>query len=166
MKMNFKTLTHADADDILGLYAQTEDYFLLAEGALPKDCKELLSELPPNTEPNRKTVTGAYMDGRLIALTDCVYGYPREDVCMLGLLLVDKRYRRNGIGKTVFGYAVEQAKAKGMNRIRIGVFESNENALRFWSRLGFERVDVKGPVSVGEKKHMIEVFERDMGDVL
>lgn len=165
MKLTYKKLTHEDNDEIVALYEKTEDYFLLAEGCVPADSNELLTELPPDTSADKKTVTGAYYKGRLIGLMDCVDGYPDVTTCMLGLLLVDKAYRKRGTGRMIFEYAVMKAKEKGMTKMRIGVFEGNTGAYAFWTRLGFDYIETKGPMSVGEKEHMIKVMEYALREI-
>jgi GNAT superfamily N-acetyltransferase len=159
VKLTYKKLTHEDNDEIVALYKKTEDYFLLAEGGLAADSHELLTELPPDTSADQKTVIGAYNKGHLIGLIDCVDGYPDGTTCMLGLLLVDQAYRKRGTGRMIFQYAVMKAKEKGMTKMRIGVFEGNTGAYTFWTRLGFNYIETKGPMAVGDKEHMIKVLE-------
>ncbi len=159
MKLEFKILTPEDGLEILALYEKASDYFILAEGRVPSSCDELLTELPPGRRMDNKTVTGAFYEGKLVGLMDCVDGYPDPVTCMLGLLLVDRDYRKRGLGRTIFEYAVSTARKKGMTKIRIGVFDTNTGAYAFWTRLGFDYIETKGPMAVGDKAHMIKVLE-------
>ena len=51
---------------------------------------------------------------------------------------VDERYRRQGIGKALFEGIKMRARKKGMERIELGVWEFNEDAIRFYESIGFK----------------------------
>ena len=55
-----------------------------------------------------------------------------EDLC------VDQNYRGNGLGKTLFLYAKEKAKEMGAERLDLMVWEFNEDAKRFYEKMGMK----------------------------
>ena len=52
-------------------------------------------------------------------------------------LVVDKEYRGKGIGKLLLYEMKEYLKSNGCEKILIGVFGYNENAIRFYKKNGF-----------------------------
>jgi len=45
-------------------------------------------------------------------------------------------YKRNGIGKLLFEYAVGYAKSEGATSLQLGVWEFNEDAINFYEKMG------------------------------
>jgi RimJ/RimL family protein N-acetyltransferase len=54
-------------------------------------------------------------------------------------LMVDARYRRQGIGRALLEAAVEWARASGVRKLELHVFPHNEAAIALYERFGFER---------------------------
>ena len=50
---------------------------------------------------------------------------------------VDEAYRRNGVASALIAYIRDDAKAKGLNRIELDMWEFNEGALAFYEAAGF-----------------------------
>ena len=58
-------------------------------------------------------------------------------------LAVAKPYRKLGIGKQLVELALQQLKAAGINKCNIFVYRDNNEAEKFWNKLGFaERTDL------------------------
>ena len=58
--------------------------------------------------------------------------------CYLDDLCVDKQYRGQGIGKKLYGYAIEKAKEFGCYHLTLNVWHLNENAIKFYEKLGMK----------------------------
>ena len=54
-----------------------------------------------------------------------------DDIC------VDEKYRGNGIGTELVEFAKKLALENGLDKIELNVYENNQNAVRFYKRLGF-----------------------------
>jgi len=52
-------------------------------------------------------------------------------------LCVDQAARGQGIGEVLMHSAAELARARGLNKIELNVWECNEGAMRFYERLGY-----------------------------
>lgn len=50
---------------------------------------------------------------------------------------VDEQFRRQGIGRELFAFMQEDAKARGFKRIELNMWEFNEGALAFYEAIGF-----------------------------
>jgi ribosomal protein S18 acetylase RimI-like enzyme len=55
-------------------------------------------------------------------------------------LAVSRPYRFRGYGRTLMKYAIEWAKDHGADAIELNVWAANQDAIRFYRRLGFETV--------------------------
>ena len=51
---------------------------------------------------------------------------------------VDESHRNKGIGSKLFNYCKEYAKGKGLNDIKLNVWDFNKNAFKFYEKLGFK----------------------------
>ena len=62
-------------------------------------------------------------------------------------LAVDKKLQRNGIGKELVEFAVENLRAMGCAKINLQVREENKEVISFYRSLGFE---VENRISMGK----------------
>lgn len=51
---------------------------------------------------------------------------------------VDEPFRRQGIGRELFAFIQEDAKARGFDKIELNMWEFNKSALAFYEALGFK----------------------------
>lgn len=94
---------------------------------------------PPAESPEAATARiGVFDDMRVLrAFVDLRAGAPTADSCFVELMVVDPRYRRAGLGTHLFNALAAEMKAAGARRIALEVDPGNEDAVRFWTRLGF-----------------------------
>lgn len=73
---------------------------------------------------------------------DSVLGYFLSyyvlDECELARIAVDKNIRKSGVGQQLFAYMKELCKEKQVERILLDVRESNDAAIRFYEKQGFQ----------------------------
>jgi len=55
-----------------------------------------------------------------------------DDMC------IDEKHRKKGIGKKLFEEVIKFSKEKGIKRLELGVWEFNENAIKFYESLGMK----------------------------
>ncbi|WP_434122314.1 GNAT family N-acetyltransferase [Salinicoccus roseus] len=103
--------------------------------------EEFLLDVPPGMDIKNKEVYGVYREENLIGFLDILFNYPESHTCMIGYLVIDQNYRKQGIGQQVFNHAVAYAKEKDMRKIRLSVIKENEPAVRMWKKQGFETID-------------------------
>ena len=63
----------------------------------------------------------------------------RKAICYLDVdeLCVDAAHRRQGVGRALMAAVSEEARAQGIDRVELNMWEFNEEALRFYEALGF-----------------------------
>ena len=79
----------------------------------------------------------AEVDGKIVGLMTCGNLYkPVEGFCQeVGLLYILKDYQRMGIGRR-FLTAAEIVRRNGHDRFLVSVNSRNQNAIRFYERMG------------------------------
>jgi RimJ/RimL family protein N-acetyltransferase len=118
------------------LFERCAEFFQLVEGRFPPPdtaLKELEFTMPGKTTVN----FGVYEDGRLIAFAGLLRDYPKAPEWWLGLMILDPDKRGRGFGAAVHQEIVEWILAQGATVLWIGVQVQNENAQRFWKRIGY-----------------------------
>ncbi len=58
-------------------------------------------------------------------------------------IVVDKEYRRQGIGKNLYNYLLELSKKEHIDAVELNVWAFNTNAIKFYSSLGMSVKNMK-----------------------
>ena len=58
-------------------------------------------------------------------------------------IVIDKKYRRQGIGKKLYNYLLELSKKEGLDAVELNVWPFNKIALKFYSSLGMSVKNMK-----------------------
>ena len=96
-----------------------------------------LAERPPDVRAEQKLYLGVFGQGGLLACLDCLLGYPDKGTLFLGLLMVDARRHRQGVGAALTRALIAAARGAGYQKIRLACLTSNAPALLFWAKQGF-----------------------------
>ncbi len=151
-------LTPEDMPALQALLERSADYFYLVEGQPPRpdDAIILAQDRPDGWNLDDKFLIGINDQvGQLIAVIEGMYGYPRQGIFWIGLLLVNPSRRGQGLGASIMAGFEQWARSQGAKQIRLGVVEENAKAMRFWQRLGFKPYSKSGPVPMAQKNHVI-----------
>jgi len=79
-------------------------------------------------------------DGVLIGFLMGALTSPKE--ARILIFVVDKNHRNMGIGTKMFSTFIERSRAKEIEKIRLEVKTTNENAIKFYKKFGFKVVKV------------------------
>jgi ribosomal-protein-alanine acetyltransferase len=79
----------------------------------------------------------ARLDGRLSGFAIMHYG---EHVAHLDLLAVAPEYQRNGVARQLLQWLEKCAVVAGQIRVVLEVREKNDGALRFYERMGYQKL--------------------------
>lgn len=67
--------------------------------------------------------------------------YKKEpETAWIGINLGEKSARGKGVGTLAMGYLEEQIRAQGFQRIELGVFEFNTNAIKLYQKMGYQEI--------------------------
>ena len=159
-------LTAADAPDVQSLYERCNDYHLAHEGTPTRATagEEELTSLPPGRSIDDKFSFGIYTSGgELIGYVELFRNYPTEDEWWIGLLMLDPKVRRRGLGSQVYRAASAWAANHGARAIQLAVLESDLAAQSFWRRQNFDFVRRRSYESqAARKNHTVLVLRRPL----
>lgn len=161
--LNARLLSRANRREIMTLYRNSVDFFEMTLGEQPKDCNDLLEDLPPGCSRDDKRVIGFYdQQSNLIAVVDIVDGYPDQTTAIIGFMLIDPDYRGIGLGKQIEKYLEKMSISRGMRKLRLVIIEENKVSINFWTSLGFKEIFITEPRKHGKKKHRLKVYEKEL----
>lgn len=124
---------------------------LLAETYLATRSPEKSTALFCKTECQNLVV--AEIDGNIVGF--CGWGAFRDTDMnsnmgeIQGIYILDA-YKRNHFGQAMLNYALEQLKAEGHNKAALWVLDTNDNAIQFYEKMGFERSVITKAVDLGQ----------------
>jgi GNAT superfamily N-acetyltransferase len=147
----------ADLEVVFALETRASDYSLFMTGFLPdiEDTKELF--LLPDSQ-----VLGLYLEQDLIGLLQVFLLEPNVDA--IGLLLLDPKYRRQGLGSRVIQSHLTWATSRGIAKIVVSVALEDTTAMAFWLALGFVLgASNPEPMMFGDKTHVMQELELLLG---
>lgn len=143
-----------DVADLVAVYGELMPLFertgraapptVMARGAIEHDI------LPPggSRERARTFVIRAHAGREVAGVLGYYVGHPEPDGLYVSQLFLRPRWQRLGLGREVMGALEQRAARAAVAEIRLGVDPDNWGALRFWVRLGYDRiaqlVDVPG----------------------
>ncbi len=151
-------ITPEDMPALQALLERAADYYHLVENRPPGPdaALTLVNDGPPGWGRENKILIGIFgNDGTLAAVLEGMRHYPRDFIYWIGLLLVDPARRGQGLGERIMTEFEGWARSQGARQIRLGVVDVNEKAMRFWRRIGFEPVDKKGTLYLGQQEHVV-----------
>jgi len=62
-----------------------------------------------------------------------------DDSLEIERIYIIRNFQKRGLGKHLFNKAMEIAKEKNKKKIRLGVWEKNENAIAFYEKMGLSK---------------------------
>ena len=132
MSVLIQEMTLNDYDDVYALWRES-DGILLSEVDAREDIKRLLERNPGLSFVARDD---AQLVGAVLCTHDGRRGY-------IDHLVVRDTFRRQGIGKAIVSRCIFNLMRVGIRNWNLFVQEDNQDALAFWSRLGWdERVEL------------------------
>lgn len=120
------------ADDELG--ATREDF----RDPLPDSYLTAFSEI--DSDPNNELIVaerGSEVVGMLQLTVTSYLTYRGRSRGTIEGVRVDRRFRSEGIGRTLFEWAIGRARARGCHLVQLTTDKSRPDALRFYESLGF-----------------------------
>lgn len=99
----------------------------------------------------------------LIGFIDLYLGYPSENTAWISLMVLDTHFRGNGYAKEVMDVIAQECRIIGFKNIGIGVYLKNWSALKFWTKIGFDKITgISGDKDFGENSFAIVKLEKKL----
>ena len=144
MKLHFSQryaacpLTEADADAILALCAENEQFYRYHPPLATKESiLEDLTALPPGKNAADKHYLGFFDGAGLTAVLDLIERYPQEDGAYIGFFMTRKAIQGRGVGSALIGELLNELREEGFRRVRLAVDRGNPQSKAFWEKNGF-----------------------------
>jgi GNAT superfamily N-acetyltransferase len=139
MNVRVRTATEKDIPFILELYQQLS----LVPGDYPKpsleQCRNILRKMK---ELHGYELLVAEESGKVVGTTVLAvlpgFAHGTSSFAVAEYLVVDEKYRRQGIGKLLMSYCINRAKKSGCYKIMLTSDNRRKDAHRFYLSLGFE----------------------------
>ena len=128
-EVRIQPMTIADYDDVRALWMTIRGFGIRTLDDSPADIHRFILRNPTTSVVARigNRIVGSILcgsDGRQGAL---------YHVC------VAKEYRRQGIGRRMVGYCMEQLRLMGINKVSLIAFTKNDAGNAFWKGIGWTR---------------------------
>jgi len=99
----------------------------------------------------------------LIGFVDLYLGYPNEHTAWISILVLDKNFQGNGYAKELMEGISHECTIIEYKKIGIGVYLKNWRALRFWTRMGFNKITgISGDTDYSEDAFAIIKLEKNI----
>lgn len=138
-----RPMSVADADLLLALYQQCEDF--LALGPTPKASLEMVLADLQHSAADNGWYSGIWRNSRLCGVIDWIPCGPEAGTVFINLLMLAPDHRGQRIGRSVLEWLESHvSKDCGTSAIETAVQTNNQAAIRFWLQQGYG--PVRGPV--------------------
>ncbi|MFG2567994.1 GNAT family N-acetyltransferase [Streptomyces sp. NPDC048567] len=136
--------TPEEIREVVALYAGNPAYWRAAGEYDPDDIQAAQVEADLRREvatEGGEVLLARSGEGRLVGVVCLLRRHPKDGLPWIGLLMVDGRARRTGIGRRLVGLVEERFRDEGRSGLRLAVLENNPDALAFWDSLGWHEID-------------------------
>jgi len=127
------------------VFTTNPEFCLLSEGKKggAENVLQEIDEGPSGFNLDNKFFVSLRKDGRIIGILDLLKGFPAPDCMWIGLLMVHGDMHDRSIGSKIVKGVLKAARDSGHRRVQLGVIEANVKALKFWQKMGFEKIHEK-----------------------
>jgi RimJ/RimL family protein N-acetyltransferase len=133
-----RRMCDADADDILNLCRQNEQYYQYC-GKEPS-IELVLHDLhtaPPDISSSDKYYIGFYDSDTMIAVMDLIDGYPAREYAYIGFFMMNKALQGRQIGSEIIRETCCYLKTAGFSAAELAIDKGNPQSTHFWKKNGF-----------------------------
>ncbi|MCP4439472.1 MAG: GNAT family N-acetyltransferase [Aureispira sp.] len=97
-------------------------------------------ELPPNGILSNARLQTVLFKNKPIGFLELYHGYPSPNTLWIGTFLIHKDFQQQGFGIEVISQLCIEVQKLGFQYIELGVALKNWPGIRFWTKLGFDRI--------------------------
>lgn len=138
-----RSMSAMDAQLLLGVYQQCEDFLALGPAATASIAM-ILADLDRSAADNG-CYCGIWKGDDIVGVVDWVAGSGKDAGAFLNLLVLARPHRGQGIGRRVLSWLESQLLiGRGAATIETAVQVNNEAGMDFWRRQGYR--PIRGPV--------------------
>ena len=137
-KYEVRRLQEKDIEEIYELCLGNPVYYEHMKSPVSADSiREDMKALPPGVEGKDKFYIGHYRDGKLVAVTDLILGYPDRQTAWIGFFMMNRKQQGRGIGSDIVAGLLNYIKSAGFMYAGLGYVKGNIQSGSFWRKNGF-----------------------------
>lgn len=139
------------------------DFFLYQDGITDetKIANSIFDDMPTDLDPKNKFVIGIFKDHQLIGIIDYLNHFPKSNISCIGLFMIDKDLRKQGLGKSLYLSFENYLKEQLVKDIYIGIISTNINALHFWKTVGYHHIGER-EMKLGNLTHLVTTMKKEL----
>lgn len=153
-----------DMQTMQALFESCTDYFEATTGAAPQpdEAQRALVAGPPQKPVADKRVIGVFdAEGGLVGVIDSIIDWPDPGVWTMGMLLLDPKFRRQGLGVAALDAFEHWSQGSGAMRIRTAVVSGQAEGLGFLNARGYAE-ETRMKVKLGDRGAEIVFLTKDL----
>lgn len=133
-----------ESDKLMILYSKANKYMRVVNGTGGKSPIKCIEEgnLPNGGNKEFYKIQSIYLKESIdiIGYIEIYHGYPKKDVLYVGFLYINPEFQHKGFGQEVVKNFINEAYDAGYSRVYINIDLKNWPSLRFWTKLGFDKI--------------------------
>lgn len=146
-RLVLREMTREELPSLLDVYNSNPGYNLLKNGESSVTLEELEAEYDATASIPSGHWLVLFVEDRAIGIMHLIVSNPSDQKGWISMLLLHADYQRKGYGKEAVQLAEQHCLEAGSRHIHHGVVATNELALRFWGKLGYEQYrQVQAPI--------------------
>jgi RimJ/RimL family protein N-acetyltransferase len=137
-----------EMDDLQRVFEEAPDFARRVTGLLPgqSEAQSMYSMLPEGKLYDDKFVYGIYFDRKMVGCIDVIRDFPTKETAWIGLFMISEKYQRRGVGIAAFNILRNYIeKWPNCERVGLAVVSTNDVALPFWRKVGFQETGKRTP---------------------
>ena len=146
-RLSLREMTREELPSLLDVYNSNHGYNLLKNGESAMTLAELIAEYDATASIPSGHWLVLLIEDRPIGVMHLIVSNSSDQKSWISMLLLHADYQRKGYGREAVQLAEQHCLEAGSRHIHHGVVATNELALRFWGKLGYEQYrQVQAPI--------------------
>ena len=140
--LDVNIVTLDNLNEYENIFYCNEEYFFITDGrfAIKQDCIDTI-EYSQNFSDGKAFCIGFTCKNTPVAFLSIIEEYPEKETLYIGLFLVDRQFKRKGIGTKIINSLINEAFKSDYQALRLSVQDNNMSGYSFWESLGFKIID-------------------------
>lgn len=155
---DIKVLKETEYEDLHKLQSSNKEYYSLLQShevTMEESINDTII-MPDKVRLDQKFFIAFYKSSHLEAVMDYIEEYPKAGVVWIGLVMLDKKYQKRGLGRIIMSSFMKALKDEGKRSIQLGAIDRNTPAISFWKSLGF--YEIRRASRKHEEGYMFEII--------
>ena len=159
-------ITESDVPVLQKFFDANPEYFIAVNGMPPRDDEawQEFTDRPPAGMPYDKQLLIAFVDddGQWLAMASILSNFIATSVWHIGLFIVATRLHGSGVALASYSALEDWMRGNGAQWIRLGVVLGNQQAERFWQKVGYAELRQRTGIQMGKLVSTVRVMMKPL----